>query len=118
MLHNWWVSHRVGPIPLSWLSTNGFIASEKGIDLACGFIYTTDSDVVWMDNLIANPKSPKELRSEAIDAVLKEMIEWVPKVGGKVYATTSKFDSIKQRLTKLGARCNKDKFFLFNGRVE
>lgn len=79
MLREWWGFWRF-PAPSiealpQWSddSFNGVIASEGGKDLACGFMYTTNSSIVWIEFIVTNPKTTAEERNKAILSVLEEL---------------------------------------------
>jgi hypothetical protein len=79
MLTEWWGFWRfpapsIKALPQYDLGKfNGVIASEGGKDLACGFMYTTNSNMVWIEFMVTNPKTTSEERNEAILSVLNEL---------------------------------------------
>ena len=79
MLKEWWGFWRfpapsIKSLPQYDLGCfNGVIASEEGKDLACGFMYITNSDMVWIEFIVTNPKTTAEERNNAILSVLDEL---------------------------------------------
>lgn len=96
MLKEWWGFWRfpapsIKALPQYDLSCfNGVIASEEGKDLACGFMYTTNSDMVWIEFIVTNPNTTAEERNKAILSVLDEL-----SLSAKALGYSIAFSSIK-----------------------
>ena len=79
MLREWWGFWRFPAPSIEALPQinerlfSGVIASEGGKDLACGFMYTTNSSIVWIEFIVTNPKTTSEERNKAILSVLDEL---------------------------------------------
>lgn len=58
--------------------------------VAAYFIYSGgDSKVCWLENMVTNPDVPKELKEQALQQVVTEVLREVNRLGYKVaYATT------------------------------
>lgn len=65
-MNRWRAHHRMPPLSASQLPTFGVI--EPGV-LAC-FLYVTDSDLGFLDELISSPESTKPLRALALSEAL------------------------------------------------
>lgn len=63
-----WAEKRGTHYDLDCLSNIGFMIPE----IAAFFVYTTNSHVVYLENLISNPDQPKEITNEAI----KELVSF------------------------------------------
>lgn len=64
------------------------------------FIYETPSKVCWLENMVANPDVPKEVRDLALNAVVTECLREVSRLGyRKVYATSNYEAVIKRAQT-------------------
>lgn len=53
----------------------GFIAHSDNDYICAGFLRRTEGHSALLDSLITNPSQPGELRSEAIDLVVKELFK-------------------------------------------
>lgn len=79
MLKEWWSFWRFpAPSPLLLPQYeeglfNGLLISEKGKDLASGFLYETNSGIAWIEFIVTNPKTTSEERNKAILKLLEEL---------------------------------------------
>lgn len=53
----------------------GFMAFEGGQAICAGFLRKVEGDFAMLDSLITNPEALNYLRSNAIDAVVRELIK-------------------------------------------
>lgn len=96
MLKEWWGFWRFPAPSIQSLPQHdtdcfsGVIASKNKKDLACGFMYTTNSNMVWFEFIVTNPKTTSEERNEAILSVLDEL-----SFSAKELGYTIAFSSIK-----------------------
>jgi hypothetical protein len=84
--------------PLQALPATGYVANE----VAAGFLYLTNSSLVWIEWVVSDKSADKELRNKSVN----EVIEHCKKVG-KLTGSTAAFTSVKrgafcERLKKLG----------------
>jgi hypothetical protein len=70
-LRAWLDWHDERPVTPELLPATGFVVP----DLAMGFLYRTDSGVALIEVLLSNPMASRELRSEALDAVVTAIID-------------------------------------------
>jgi hypothetical protein len=71
-------------------------------DVACGFIYFTDSKIAIIDNFITNKQSNKEERDAALDEITNALMGSAKTAGCKLVKCDSDIDSIKKRAVKMG----------------
>lgn len=63
-----WGKHHDFPLPAeAYLPDIGFMVE----DIACGFLYVTNSKLAWIEWVFANPEKHETERKEAIDRVFK-----------------------------------------------
>ena len=57
--------------------------------VAAYFIYESPCKVCWLENMVSNPDVPQELKEQALQQVVTEVLKEVHRLGYKVaYATT------------------------------
>lgn len=94
-----WFVARGMPAPPRWfLSSKGFIVPG----LAAGFLYTTNSQVAFIDCYISNPDADSVPIREAIDAITRRIIQISRSHGVKLLCCSSKIRSIQKRARAFG----------------
>ncbi len=92
-LFKWWSDNRFAPPPIDFLPNNGtdgivVINSDTKEKICAGFIYITNSQVAWLEFVVANfDVKNKELRKQSIEFLISNLV----KTSGKKYI----FSSIK-----------------------
>lgn len=71
MVRKWGETHQFPLPPYDMLPSTGFMVEDK----ACGFLYTTNSKIGWLEWVFSNPEKTKEERKEALDLLFK-LIEY------------------------------------------
>ena len=66
------------------LSETGIIISKDGIDICSGFIYSTDSYIVWFEFITMNKKTTKKQREGVLEKLGEVMIEKTKAMGFKI----------------------------------
>lgn len=95
-----WYEKREKPVPTGDLPKVGFIEPN----VACGFLYQTDSDFCLIEGYATNPEAESKMRNEALNAITAALIEAASSLGfKKVYAIT-KETSISGRAVNHGFR--------------
>tara|TARA_R110002020_G_scaffold124821_1_gene281947 strand:+ start:650 stop:1054 length:405 start_codon:yes stop_codon:yes gene_type:complete len=87
VLVDWWKWWRWPSIPKNFLpdnGTGGIMIQKENIPVVAGFIYYTNSDAVFVEWIISNPKYKDNDRKEAIEMLLNT-IEAICKEQGKKY---------------------------------
>ena len=76
-IDSWATKRKMNPIRPEYLPDFGLIVPG----LAVGFLYMTDSQLCAIHNIVANPDSEPEDRSEAIDQIVGGLIEYAKQQG-------------------------------------
>lgn len=97
-INGWMESRAAGRIPSEFLSRTGYIAP----DVACGFLYATDSRICFLDFYISNPKIPAEKRSEALDKITISLIKTAKERKYKLIMGASSHKGIIDRCIRFG----------------
>ena len=87
VLVDWWKWWRWPSIPKNFLpdnGTGGIMIQKENIPVVAGFIYYTNSDAVFVEWIISNPKYKDNDRKKAIEMLLNT-IEAICKEQGKKY---------------------------------
>lgn len=108
MLREWWGFWRF-PAPsieaLPQLNEglfSGVISSEGGKDLACGFMYKTNSNMVWIEFIVTNPKTTAEERNKAILSVLDELSFSAKELGYSIAFSSIKNENLINKYIENG----------------
>lgn len=88
-----WLRFRNEDLPPDALPKTGFIIPEK----CAGFLYRTDSSVAWIETLVAAPGLDKQVRSDAVDAIVTAIIEEAQKLGFKMLMGYTTLDAVVKR---------------------
>lgn len=97
-LCQWWRAHQWEPVPLSALPRTGLVIPG----ICAGFIYSTDSDLGWIEWIVSNPESEKVERSKALDTLLEGLKEKAREMGKKVVFSSSNNAGLISRLERSG----------------
>lgn len=79
-LIKWWTDNRFTPPPIDFLPNNGkdgivVYDAETNTNIAAGFVYITNSEVAWVEYIVANFEvKDKELRKQAIEFLIKQLV--------------------------------------------
>jgi hypothetical protein len=87
VLVDWWKWWRWPSIPQNFLpdnGTSGIMIQKENTPIVAGFIYYTNSDAVFVEWIVSNPKYKEHDRKDAIEMLLKT-IETICKEQGKKY---------------------------------
>lgn len=97
-LCEWWKGQKFPPPPQECLPGTGYIAHET----AAGFLYLTNSAIVWMEFIVVSPKAEKTQRVAALNEVIEHIVKQAAWAGAKMVFTSSNFWPFIQRLRSLG----------------
>lgn len=95
-LFKWWSKHNWTPLSPDLLPETGYIVEGY----ACCFLYKTDSKICWMGWPISNPETDKELRSQALDLIIKELKQKAVDLDYKIIITTTNLEYLGDRYEK------------------
>ncbi len=107
-LASWYTYRRLAPPPVDRLPRIGFIVP----DVCACFLYQTDSDLAFMDGLIANPIAKKEARDEGLDIIGNLILDEAKRLGFKRVVALSKLDAVANRTVKNGGALAPEKYHL------
>lgn len=96
MLVSWWQARDMDIIPERYLSGTGVMVEN----VACGFLYKTDSCMGIIENFIANPDSNKEDRDCALDMIIKCILDYCEVMGIESLVAFSTLPIIIERAKK------------------
>lgn len=70
-LVTWWRFWKFPAPELQMLPTNMIVSYDEGKPVCAGFIYMSDSQIAWLEWIVASPGAGKESRSMGIENVLQ-----------------------------------------------
>lgn len=76
MIQEWWKAQAWPVIPVSSLSTVGFVVESEGKCLLAGWVYETNSDIALLEFMVANPEVKGDERNKAFDMLFKVSEEY------------------------------------------
>lgn len=68
-VNEWCDKWQMNHMPKGWLPTYGAIVPG----IAAAWLYVSDSDVAWIENIISNPEASDDDRREATDLIVSEL---------------------------------------------
>ena len=107
-LVEWWSFWRFPAPTLNLLPVidndkiNGIISNINGTNVACGFLYFTNSDICWIEFIVANPNVSKKDRSEGLNIMIEKLCEEAKLMGFKIVFSSIKQESLINRMKNLG----------------
>lgn len=101
MLQEWWKVWRFTSPPIITLPQedsehfSGYFAVENGVDVACGFLFKTNSTVCWIEYIVANPNiKSEEVRHEGVKLVLNKLFNVAKELGYIVAFSSIKHEKL------------------------
>jgi hypothetical protein len=95
---SWYKAHAKPSPYITSLSTNGFIVEN----ICMGFLYSTDSDIAFIEGYISNPDCNRKDRKEALDILSNRLLDEAKALGFKKVLSFSNRPSVKSRMKKYG----------------
>lgn len=95
---SWYCYRKLVPPPVSQLPKVGFVIS----DVACCFLYQTDSTLALMEGAISNPVADKQRRNEALDMLGVVVCDEAKRLGYKHIFGVSKIEAVQKRVKRHG----------------
>ena len=87
--------------------TSGVMVSKDNVNIVAGFLYWSNSDLVWLDWIISNPDYKDEDKKQAIELLIKTAEEMVKSAGKKYMMSISRSKSLLNIHEKLGWNIDK-----------
>ena len=82
--------------------TGGIMVENEGKNVVAGFLYWSNSKLVWLDWIISNPKSDKNIRQEAIKKLIATAELMVKESKSKYMMSVSRSNSLLKIHKELG----------------
>lgn len=95
-LHNWPL------IPRDMLPRTGVIVEVDGINTCAGFLYNTDSNIAWLEYVVANPLCDKLIRDKALDSLIPALLERAKGMGKSAVFSSIEHPGLIKRYQKHG----------------
>ena len=108
MLQEWWKVWRFPTPPFITLpqeddeNFSGYFAVEDGIDIACGFLYKTNSALCWVEYIVANPNIKSEERNLGIKTVIEQLSIKAKELGYEAIFSSIKNENLINKYKELG----------------
>ena len=74
--------------------TGGIMVEHKGENIVAGFLYWSNSKLVWLDWIISNPNADKKIRKQAIEMLILTAEQMVKDAGSKYMMSISRSNSL------------------------
>ena len=82
--------------------TGGIMVENKGENIVAGFLYWSNSKLVWLDWIISNPKVSRDVRQEAIKKLILTAESMTKKAGSKYMMSISRSNSLLKTHKQMG----------------
>lgn len=103
MIVSWHLKAGMGFIPKDFISETSYIAENKGIPIYFSSLFLTNAKAVcWMENVIANPDTNKELREDGLQKLTNHLESEAKNNGSKRLVIFSYNDKVKNVYKGLG----------------
>jgi len=92
VLSQWWKDWRWSAPPKDMLPQDGrggLMVSKDGEDICAGFVYFTNSKTAWIEYIVSNFQYRQDDRKEAIELLIKSLVEVAAETNGTKYFYTS-----------------------------
>ena len=87
--------------------TGGIMIENKGENIVAGFLYWSNSKLVWLDWIISNPNADKKIRKQAIEMLILTAEQMVKDAGSKYMMSISRSNSLLKIHEKIGWNVDK-----------
>jgi len=82
--------------------TGGIMVENEGENIVAGFLYWSNSKLVWLDWIISNPSADKKIRKQAIEMLILTAEQMVKEAGSKYIMSISRSNSLLKIHEKIG----------------
>ena len=82
--------------------TGGIMVENKSENIVAGFLYWSNSKLVWLDWIISNPKTNRDIRQEAIKKLILTAESMTKEAGSKFMMSISRSNSLLKIHKELG----------------
>ena len=105
ILTDWWKAWGWPVIVKDMLpdnGTGGIMIENEGENVVAGFLYWSNSKMVWLDWIISNPKTNRDIRQEAIKKLILTAESMTKEAGSKFMMSISRSNSLLKIHKELG----------------
>ena len=105
LLTDWWKAWGWPALAKDMLpdnGTGGIMVENKGENIVAGFLYWSNSKLVWLDWIISNPKTNRDIRQEAIKKLILTAESMTKEAGSKFMMSISRSNSLLKIHKELG----------------
>jgi hypothetical protein len=110
ILTNWWKAWGWPILVKDMLpdnGTGGIMVENKGENIVAGFLYWSNSKLVWLDWIISNPKVSRDIRQEAIKKLILTAERMTKEAGSKYMMSISRSNSLLKTHEQMGWNVDK-----------
>lgn len=98
----WWKAHDWPAVEVDTLPETGCIVFNGESPVCAGFLYKTDSAACWIEWVISDPKSDKEVRGKCLDAMMQLLVSIGEALGYRITVGYLTHPSLIERYQKHG----------------
>ena len=110
ILTDWWKAWGWPALAKDMLpdnGTGGIMVENKGENIVAGFLYWSNSKLVWLDWIISNPKVSRDIRQEAIKKLILTAEHMTKEAGSKYMMSISRSNSLLKTHEQMGWNVDK-----------
>ena len=110
ILTDWWKAWGWPVIVRDMLpdnGTGGIMIENEGENIVAGFLYWSNSKLVWLDWIISNPKVSRDIRQEAIKKLILTAEHMTKEAGSKYMMSISRSNSLLKTHEQMGWNVDK-----------
>ena len=104
-LSDWWKAWKWPVMAKDMLpdnGTGGIMVENEGENIVAGFLYWSNSKLVWLDWIISNPKVNRDIRQEAIKKLILTAEHMTKEAGSRYMMSISRSNSLLKIHEKIG----------------
>ena len=104
-LSDWWKAWKWPVMAKDMLpdnGTGGIMVENEGENIVAGFLYWSNSKLVWLDWIISNPKVNRDIRQEAIKKLILTAEHMTKEAGSKYMMSISRSNSLLKTHEQMG----------------
>ena len=109
-LSDWWKAWNWPVMAKDMLpdnGTGGIMVENEGENIVAGFLYWSNSILVWLDWIISNPKVSRDIRQEAIKKLILTAEHMTKQAGSKYMMSISRSNSLLKTHKQMGWNVDK-----------
>ena len=109
-LSDWWKAWKWPVMAKDMLpdnGTGGIMVENEGENIVAGFLYWSNSKLVWLDWIISNPKVSRDIRQEAIKKLILTAEHMTKQAGSKYMMSISRSNSLLKTHEQMGWNVDK-----------